>query len=188
MLKYPILLCLLFSAFLVSAQSEKEIKQNKIKSITTWSTDNDEGNTSPRKEMYESFDKNGNTLIRIKYKKDGSVNSKETFKYDKNQNKTEEIEYDGENKVVSHKAYAYNSFQKKTEELEYNPAGGLVKKTTFTYTPSGEKATETVSDPKGGLIKQTEYKYSAKNLRIQKITTNKSKQVESTKKWAYEFY
>lgn len=178
------ILALLSCTILVFSQNEKDIRVNKVKSITTWQ---DENGTSC-KDTYEAFDKNGNTTMLIRYKKDGSVDSKETFRYDKSQNKVEEYEYNGSNAVVSHKQYTYNAFNKRTEEKELGPNGELIRKTTITYSPSGQKTGETITDSKGLLIKQVEYSYNTKKLRTQRITKNKQKQVESVKKWSYEYF
>ena len=110
-------LILLLLCNLAYCQSNKEIKLNKIKSITTFQNDKDESPSSAYKDAYEAYDKNGNTTLKIRYKKDGSVEKKETARFDKNQNKVEEFEYDGKNEVVTHKVFVYNAFQKKTEEI-----------------------------------------------------------------------
>jgi hypothetical protein len=182
----PPLILLLVTVF-TYGQSAKEIKQNKIKSVTSWQTEEDNGKIVNYKETYEVYDKSGNATLKIRYKKDGSVDTKESYKFDKFQNKTEEILYEGE-KMVSSKVFVYDKFQNRTEEREMSPSGGLIKKTTITYTPFGEKSTETTTDSKGNILKKTEYKYNAKNLKIQKTTSNKAKQEESSKKWVYEFY
>ena len=173
---------------LAPCQSNKEIRFNKIKSVTTWQSEKGAGQSDVVKESYEVFDKDGNTTLKIKYKKDGTVDTKETTKYDKNQNKIEEFQYTGSDEIVSHKAYVYNAFGKKTEEREYTPTGEPSKETVFTYNPSGEKNAEIVTDSKGNLLKKVEYSYNAKNLKTQRTTSNKTKQVESVKKWSYEYY
>lgn len=187
MKKLLLLLPLLILGYYSFSQSDKEIKQNKIKTITTWQSEK-ENPSSSYKESVETYDKFGILIQRIKYKKDGSVDSKETFKYDKFQNKIEEFEYDGNNAVVKHKVYVYNSFQKKTEEREYTPTGEISSRTVITYNPNGDKESETLIDSKGALVKQVEYKYNAKKLKTQRTSSNKAKQLESVKKWSYEYY
>lgn len=182
-----ILLLLLFSN-LAHCQSNKEIKLNKIKSVTSWSNDKEDGTSTTYKDSYEAFDKNGNTILKLKYKKDGTVSGKETWKYDKNENKVEEFEYDGNNSIVSHKTSVYNALEKKTEERELSASGELIRKTSFTYTPAGEKATETVTDAKGNVLKKVEYSYNARDLKTQRSSSNKYKKLETLKKWAYEYY
>jgi hypothetical protein len=182
------ILCLLFLYFLAPCQSTKDIRKNKIKSISIWQTPKENNSDSPVKESYEAFDKNGNTTLKVAYLADGSVDKKETTKYDKNQNKIEEFEYDGNNQVRSHKSYVYDKFQNKLEENEYAPSGELIKKTVFTYSHEGDKLSETVIDEKGAVLKKVEYRYNSHNLKVQKISTNKTKQVESVRKWGYEYY
>jgi hypothetical protein len=185
-----IIICffLLFSGLLTFAQGSKEIKLNKIKSVTTWQSDTEEGSAELVKESYDEFDKNGNPVLEINYKKDGTVNHKKTTKYDRKQNKIEEIEYEGDFVIKSHKAYMYNSLGKKTDEREYNPSGALIQTTSFSYYPDGEKKSETTTDAKGTVLKLVEYKYNSRQLKIQKISQNKEKKSEAIKKWSYEYH
>jgi hypothetical protein len=181
-------LFLSFVVLLALGQSNKDIKSNKIKSIITWQNDKGDNSSEAYKDSYEVFDKYGNTTLKIRYKKDGSVSSKETCKYDKNQNKIEEFVYEDADKVLSHKVYVYNALHKKTEEREFSPAGELVRETMYTYNLEGEKSSETCTDPKGNLLKKVEYKYNSRSLKTQKSTTDKADKTESVKKWAYEYY
>jgi hypothetical protein len=182
------IICLLLIYTLAPAQSAKDIKKNKVKSVTIWQSAKEGDPNTQVKESYEVFDKNGNTTLRIEYKPDGSVDKKETFRYDKNQNKVEEFEYEGDNIVRTHKMYLYDKFRNKAEEQEYSPTSELIKKTIFSYNTGGDKLTETVTDAKGGTLKKTEYKYNTHTLKVQKIVTNKAKQLESVRKWGYEYY
>jgi hypothetical protein len=182
------MLCLLFAYLAAPCQSTKDIKKNKVKSLTIWQTPKDDGQEAPVKESFEAFDKNGNTIQKIEYKPDGSIDKKETARYDKNQNKVEEFTYDGSNQVTSHKTYLYDRFQNKIEENEFLPSGELGKKTNATFNAGGDKLSETVTDAKGNILKIVEYRYNTHNLKVQKITSNKAKQVESVRKWGYEYY
>lgn len=175
-------------SILAHGQSAKEIKENKVKSVTIWQNDKDEIPLNTYKVSYETFDKQGNTLLKIKFDTDGSTDSKVSYRYDKNQNKTEEIEYNGDNEIVSHKLIVYNAFGKKTEERELSPSGDLLTKTVFSYNSSGDKSAETTMNAKGDILKTTEYQYNSRKLKTQRTTTNKTKQVESLKKWTYEYY
>ncbi len=188
MRKTLIFATLLLAGHIAFSQSGKEIKTNKIKSITTWQNDKDDSPAKVYKDTYEVFDKNGNTTTKIDYKKDGSIKSRQQFKFDKDNNKTEELEYDGNNVVITHKTYAYNAFGKRTEEKEFAPNGELTRKTTYTLNASGDKTAETVTDAKGAMLKKVEYTYNSRNLKTQRTTSNKAKQVELIKKWTYEYY
>lgn len=187
MKKLLLILPLLVLGYCSFSQSDKEIRQNKIKTITFWQSEKDNP-SSTYKESVETYDKNGNLIQRIKYRKDGTVDSKETYKYDKYDNKIEEFEYDNNNAIVKHKVSVYNSFQKKTEEREYTPTGEISSRTVYTYNAAGDKESETLIDSKGAMVKQIEYKYNPKKLKIQRSTSNKAKQLESMKKWSYEYY
>ena len=180
--------CLLMLYVFAPGQSIKDIKKNKIKSITIWQSTKESGPDAPVKESFESFDKDGNSILKIEYKTDESVDNKVITRYDKYDNKVEEFTYEGENQVASHKTWVYDKFQNRTEEDEFTPSGELNKKTAYTYTPKGDKLTETVTDANGTVLKKVEYRYNTRDLKVQRLTSNKKKQLESVKKWGYEYY
>ena len=181
-------LFLTFLGLIAAGQSKKDIKANNIKSITVWQSDKIDNSTQTVKETYEEFDKHGNTTLKIKFSKTGSISSKETCRYDKNQNKIEDIKYDENGKITSHKVYVFNYLGRKTEEREFSSDGDIILETIFMYNLAGDKSSEVVTDAKGNLLKKTEYKYNSKNLKIQKVTIDKISKTDSIKKWAYEFY
>src|SRR6267154_2186888 len=89
------LLALLSFSLVTSAQSKKEIKKFKIKSVTVSSTDvNSEGNEKTRNDSYQKFDSNGEVIEDVEYNKDGTFKKKETKKFNKNSDPVEEIIYD----------------------------------------------------------------------------------------------
>ncbi|NVO19908.1 MAG: hypothetical protein HXX13_09415 [Bacteroidetes bacterium] len=182
------IVCLLCFYLIAPCQSDKDIKKNKIKSITTWQSTKESGPDNPLKESFETYDKEGNMTQQIEYKADGSVDKKEVSRFDKSGNKIEEIKYEGDNVISSRKTLKYDKFQNKIEEDEFSPSGILLKKTLILYQPTGEKLSETILDGTGLLLKKTEYRYNTRDLKVQKITTNKSRQLESVKKWGYEYY
>lgn len=169
----------LFS-FALGAQSRKQIKELKIKSMTETTVIYKDGKESASyKSEYKTFDKEGNTLVAIEYNQDGTVRRKETSKYT-GKDKTEEItengpdkdkEADNDNdgpKKYKRVTWKYNEKGDKTEELEYDAAGNLVKKTTYSYNKNGDRTFEVVYDGAGKMLKKTVYGYDAKGLRTEK--------------------
>lgn len=136
------------------AQKKKEIKKNKIKSMSIYST---EGGKEFR-EMFIRYDANGNILEEGEYKNDGSVVRKEVNKYDKNNEQVEHIIYNGPNikkKVTS----SYNAFGDKVTEIDYDDKGNVIRKSVFTYDKRGLKQEKKVYDSKGNLISTKRYNY-----------------------------
>lgn len=143
-------------------QSRKEARENKIKSTTEWVTENVNGKDITRKESYEEFDKKGNSILKIDYKKDGTIDKKVSL--------------------------SYNNENKKSNEIEYTPEGEIFKKTTFIYNSNGDKTSEIVYNKNGQILKKRIYKYNSKELKIENQTINNTGKIETVKKWAYDYY
>jgi hypothetical protein len=187
-MKYKIIILLLLISILSFGQSKKEAKKNKIKSTTVSQTIYDNGNPVTYKDSYEEFDKNGNTLIKIEYKKDGTVKHKETARYDIYNNKIEETEYDADDQTNKRKTYKYNAFNDKIEETEYNAAGAITKSSAYTYNTDGDRATEVITDESGKVKKKNVYTFNSNHLKVEKQSFNISNKLESLKKWSYEYF
>jgi len=191
-MKNILLLFLFFSIAICSIgqSKKKEIKLNKIKSVTVSQDDYKTGKVTSYKDSYEEYDKKGRLLINIEYRKDGTIKHKETNVYDAYGNKIEETLYDSkENKDKNEKkTYKYNAKNDKIEELEYDSSGKLVKKTTFDYDTNGNKTIELVYNSSDSLIKKIVYTYNNKKLKETKKTFNNSNNLESVKKYTYVFF
>lgn len=190
----PLLIVVLFYVQISLAQSSKKVKNLRIKSTTEWVTvySGDE-KAEPRKDTYTAFDKNGNTLEKIEYNRDGSIKNKETFKYDAAGNVLEETAFEGKAEKNSKEAnnkkvtYKYNSSNDKTEENVFDGEGKLIRKTVFTYNRNGDKSAEVVMDASGKMIKKMIYTYDGKGLKSERKTYNGDNQLESSKKYDYTF-
>jgi hypothetical protein len=187
-MKYNIIVLLVLISTLSFSQSKKEAKKNKIKSATVMETYYENGNPVTYKDSYEEYDKNGHTLLKIEYKKDGSIKHKETNTYDAFNNKIEETEFDVEKKINKKKTYKYNAFNDKTEETEYDENGKIIKFTSYAYNADGDRSNETIIDGAGKIKKKNMFTYNDKHLKVEKQTYNNTNQLESTKKWSYEFF
>ena len=176
------------------AQSSKKVKNLRIKSTTEWVTvySGDE-KSEARKDTYIAFDKNGNTIEKIEYNRDGSIKNKETFKYDAAGNVLEETAFESKAEKNSKEAnnkkvtYKYNSSNDKTEENVYDGDGKLIRKTVFTYNRNGDKSAEVIMDASGKIIKKMIYTYDGKGLKSERKTYNGDNQLESSKKYDYTF-
>ncbi|HEU4719226.1 MAG TPA: hypothetical protein VFU15_15385 [Bacteroidia bacterium] len=174
-------LAFVFPATVSFAQSKKQIKDLKIKSVTETVTLYKDGKeTSTYKASYKTFDKDGNVLSDITYNPDGSVRRQETNTYS-GKNKTVEIvekpnpgpssdEDDTDDSPSRYKktAWKYNANGDKTEEVVYDASGNVVKKTTYAYSTSGDKMIEVTYDGTGKMLKKIDYGYDSRGLRTEK--------------------
>jgi hypothetical protein len=174
--RFILLFVLFISAAGLSAQSRKQIKELKIKSMTETTVLYKDGKESASfKSEYKTFDKEGNTLTSIDYNQDGTVHRKVVSKYT-GKDKTEEITENGPGKDEDDDApkkykkvtWKYNAKGDKTEEVEYEASGAIAKKTVFAYNTSGDRTSEIVYDAAGKVIKKTLYTYDSKGLRTEK--------------------
>src|SRR4051812_7667772 len=156
----PKLFCLFFLlifSFLSFGQSKKEIKKNKIKSITELTSVIENGKEITFKDYYYVFDKEGRGIEETDFNKNGSVQKKQSSKYDNNDNKIEETYFhDKELKTNEERAIAesaqnknirtvnkYNANNDKTEESTFDVSTGkLINKERFSYNAKGEKILE----------------------------------------------
>jgi len=183
-----ILICIALSSG-VYAQKKKEIKENKIKSITTWQANKKDAKAEGYKLEYTLYDRSGRWLEKIDYNKDGSIDKKETVKYDAYDNKIEETKFVAKqsgsvNKKVT---YKYNANGDCTEEVEYK-AGVVTKKSVYTNNANGKKTVEMVYDGAGNLLKKHVYTYNSKGMKETRQTFNKDGVLESGRQYIYEYY
>lgn len=188
------LIVLLLTTQISFAQSSKKVKSFHIKSTTEWVTDySSDEKSEARKDTYTAFDKDGNTIEKTEYAKDGSIKKKETDKYDGKGNLLEESSFeaksDKEPKDKSFKkiTYKYNSSNDKTEENEFDSNDKLVKKTVYTYNKNGDKSAEVIMDSDGKVLKKAIITYDAKGLKAERKTYNSENALESLKKYVYQF-
>lgn len=191
-------LFLLAASFLfvsaLSAQSKKQIKELKIKSVTETSIIYKDGKeVSNYKSEYSTFDKDGNTTTQIEYNVDGSVKRKETTKYAGKEKVEEIIEHpnggtpDPAPKKYKKTTWKFNTAGDKTEEVEYDASGNVTKKTTCAYNAKGERVFEMEYDGAGKLLKKTAYSYDKKGLRTEKKVYGPNDVLEKHVKYTYTY-
>lgn len=190
------LACFLLSTVSFSQDKKKlkkEIKGFKIKSITETVTEYKDGKeTTPRKDVFTAYDKNGEVTQREDYHKDGSLKHKETAVYDSKGNKTEETIFEPAEKQpkpeknVKHVS-KYDSDGNEIEQLEYDGSGKLVQKMQFSYNSKGDKTLEVTYDGDGKLTKKTVYTFDSKGLRVEKKDYDASNNLMSVRKYQYQF-
>jgi hypothetical protein len=185
------------------AQSKKEIKNNKIKSVTELETVTENGKEITYKIYYCMFDKSGRIIEETDFNKNGNIQKRILTRYDNNNNKIEETYfYDKGSKPVDDKikaeskqnlntrtAYKYNANNDKTEETMFEiPSGKLITKQNISYNGKGEKVMEDTFNGEGKLIKKTTYTYDNKGLKVEKKIFNDANTLQTKKKYVYELY
>ncbi len=176
------------------AQSKKQIKELKIKSVMETTLIYKEGKeTASYKSESSTFDKDGNTTVQIEYNIDGSVKRKETSKYAGKEKIEEIIEHPGsgtdnnDQKRYKRTTWKFNAEGDKTEEIEYDAAGKVTKKTTCAYNAKAERVFEMEYDGSGKLVKKSAFSYDKKGLRTEKKVYGPSDVLEKHVKYTYTY-
>lgn len=139
------------------AQEKKEIKKNKIKSITVTQTAN--GKTlSDGKTIY---DESGEVIEEVQYTKEGGLKKITKFKL--------------------------NNLGKVVEEEEYNAKKILVEKRILKYTADGKKSEEQVFNSQQKLIKKHSYKYDSQGIKTERVTVDDTGKIKLIKKYNCQF-
>ncbi len=180
------------STFGQSKKEKKDIKANKIKSVTENVTEFENGKEVTRKDSYTSYDKDANILLNEEFKKDGTLKHKEAYVYDSKGNKLEVTFFDAADaQPKAEKNYKlvskYDIDNNKTEELEYSAQGKQISKTQYSYNTKGYKVLEVIFDTAGKLTKKTVYTYDSKGLRGEKKEYNGANTLLNTRKYTYQY-
>jgi hypothetical protein len=180
-----------------NAQGKKDVKKNKIKSITEIVTTTENGKEITYKAYYIAFNKDGEVTEETEYYSNGTIKKKETTKYDANDNKVEETFYQKKNPksddeseaLINQKiVYKYNVHNDKVEEDEIDASTGkIIKMQLFLYNSKGERNIEETYDANKKLIKKALFTYDSKGLKTEKKVYNANNVLEMTKKYVYEF-
>lgn len=183
------------------AQGKKDIKKNKMKTITEFVTVIENGNEISYKAYYVVFNKNAEIIEEIEYSSNGTIKKKETTKYDVNGNKVEETCFQQKERkntkssseqienVNVKTVYKYNAHNDKIEEDEIDLTNAkLIKKHILSYNNKGEKNSEETFNSENKMIKKETFTYNNKGLKVEKKTNTENNILENTKKYVYEFY
>jgi hypothetical protein len=186
-------LAFLFFSFALAAQSKKQIKELKIKSMTEMTTVYRDGKEAATyKSEYKTFDKEGNTTLEIQYNENGTIKKKTSTVYT-GKGKSEEVvedntsNSDNADKKYKKTTWKYNSNGDKVEEIEYDAAGNITKKTTIVYGKNGDKLIEIEYDGSGRLLKKISYGYDSRGLRTEKKVTGPGDVMLKHVKYTYTF-
>lgn len=183
------------------AQGKKDVKKNKMKSMTEFVTITENGKEITHKAYYVAFNKNADVIEETEYNNNGSKKKGETTKYDVNNNKTEETYFQQKERkneknnsepienINTKTVYKYNVHNDKIEEDELDVTNAkLLKKHVYSYNNKGEKDLEETYNAEKKMVKKETFIYNNKGLKVEKKTFNGNNELETTKKYVYEFY
>lgn len=194
--------CLFLCLFLNYSfgQSKKDVKENKIKSVTEFVTFTENGKEITYKASYIAFNKKGEVIEETEFTKNGTIKKRETKKYDVNDNKTEETFFELKEKKTPKPApekveitnirtvFKYNAHNDKIEIIELDVTNSkLITKQLFFYNNKGEKDKEETYNAENKIIKKATFFYNNKGLKTEKKNFNENNILELTKKYVYEF-
>lgn len=158
---YIIVFCGIVSIPAVSlAQNKKDLRKYGVKSVTEIVTKTEEVKEITFKDSYQRFDKNGNAIEEINYRKDGTTKERIIRKFDEGNNLVQEEIFDGSGKLIQKLINTYNIDEEKTSETEFDGNGQEVKKTLILYNNKGLKTEKKVYDKSGKLVMLKKYHYT----------------------------
>jgi antitoxin component YwqK of YwqJK toxin-antitoxin module len=130
-LKTFIIVTLLLAGSL-SAECQKSITKNNIKSIIVLEEKSDMLIKKQFKESETYYDSRGNILEEITYKQ-GKVNKHFKYQYDSDDNKIKEVEYDPSGKISESSEYKIENGLR-TEKIVYDSNNKVKSKKVYQYT------------------------------------------------------
>ncbi len=165
----------------------------KVKSVTEWVTESSKGSPVTYKNEYEEYNRQGEMVMRVNYRKDGSVSEKDQYVFDKFGNRIEKISFEdqkGESPTQKYErlTWKYNAHREKTEECDYSRDGKLKSKTTFSYSADGRIVKEEVFNGEGKLKKVVAISYDKMKNVTQKVTTSAEGETIRVQKYVYELF
>jgi len=119
------------------------------------------------KDKYTIFNSQGNKIEETCYNSDGSLYSKETYRYDKNGNKIEIDRHESDYILDVKSLYKFNSEGFLIEENRYFSDGSLISKSNYKYDDKGNQIEENKYDSDGSLNSKSIYKYDTKGHKIE---------------------
>ena len=127
-----ILILLLVSVTVISAQGSKTIREKKITTITVQEYFIEEGYNEPVVESIETFNEAGDRVEIKQFNKVGEVKRWEKYVYNEDRDLVEEIFLDAKGKVTLTEKNIYEDGLR-IEKHYLNPKGKMIKKKEYKY-------------------------------------------------------
>ncbi len=177
---------LLFFCFRVLSQSKSEIKDRRIKSVTTSTFDIRKGDSTFKKNL-SRYDRQGNVIESIDYDPNGNIKDHEQFQYNRHGDEVLYIQLSSDQKVMKRIESHYNQWNNLTEKITTVEGGTLSEKIELTYDPFNDPVLEITSDRDGKIIRRTEYSYDSKGMLIGKKIYNEKNILIYSKEISIEY-
>lgn len=148
-------------SFQAYGQKAKDLKRYNVKTRTVVKTIEKGGESFSYNEIVENFNKEGKTMSKIEYYKNGKIKNKNIYKYDNFGNVVEEEEYNDNKGVNCFYKYSYNADGNKIGEIKKDSVGNIIEKSTYTYDNRGlrKEKKEYYSDGKLKSARKISYEY-----------------------------
>lgn len=127
-----ILILLLVSVSVISAQGSKTIREKEITTITVHEYFIEEGYNEPVVESIETFNEAGDRVEIKQFNKGGEVKRWEKYVYNEDRDLVEEIFLDAKGKVTLTEKNIYEDGLR-IEKHYFNPKGKMIKKKEYIY-------------------------------------------------------
>ncbi|MEO5675123.1 MAG: hypothetical protein ABIQ74_10795 [Chitinophagales bacterium] len=177
---------LLLFCFPVLSQSKSEIKDRKIKSVTTSTFDIRKGDSTFKKNL-SRYDRQGNVIESIDYDPHGNIKDHEQFQYNSHGDEVLYIQLSSDQKVMRKIESRYNKWNNLTEKITTDEGGNLSEKIELTYNPSSDPVLESTYDRDGKIIRHTEYIYDSRGMLIGKKIYNEKNILIYSKEFSIEY-
>lgn len=128
-----LIFAIVFSAFLMQAQSAKKVKAHKIATKQTVEIEVERGTNKRTIEEFEAFNADGNIIEYRDYTKDGKLKSWVKYEYGTNKEIIKEVYFNEKESIVESIEYIFKDGLK-SEKLYYDGKHRLIKKKVYEYT------------------------------------------------------
>lgn len=183
-----LLITLLLFLVSVSAQSQSanDIRERKINSVYTITTDLRKGQSIVKSNLTR-YDCKGNAIEIIEFSADSNIVSHEKFKFNKNKDETEDLILDTLGNTVKKIVTEYDKWKNTSLKFIYDRNGLLTEKTLYTYNNSNNKIAETTFDKEGKAIRKVLYEYDNKDMLVSRKTYNEKNEMTFSRIYSYEY-
>lgn len=174
---------LFFCFNLTFAQSNKEVRKYKIKSISEIVIDSTKNEF---RESFYRFDKNGNIIFEEEFSKKKKFKLKNENRYNKKNQLVEQTVFNEKGEISQIIATVYDLKYPILVSI-FDKNRNLISLTENKYNGFGEKIQEITKDNSGEILVRVEYEYNNKGLKMSKKTFNSKNTLIEEKKYSYEY-
>lgn len=168
------------------SQSQKEIADRKIKTVTTITTDNRKKDSAPKK-VITRYDQRGHVIESIEYDSKNMVKSWEQFTYNRHGQEVSYRQLDADGKAISSTATSYNKWKNVGEKVSSDSAGNILEKIQFEYNTGGDVISETTNDKDGKIQRKVLYEYNQKGMLTTKRIYNATGELIYSREFTYQY-